>query len=179
MSEIAINNHEFLVDERDGKGLGDASVAVVKQLFRINLTGATDVGGLTGSAADQVALKAAAVPKTLVLDLVDVLVKAKIGITSDQIPSKIEGLAFGNDLLVGGALQHTLFVSNDNDFVPGTSGGNKFYVFALSDADLGAAFAPQQIPEPQSLGLMLLGLGAIGFVTRRKAQGTTDGASKR
>ena len=172
---VAINNHEFLVDERDGKGLGDGSVAVVKQLFRINLTGAADVGGLTGSASDQIALKAAAVPKTLVLDLVNVL--NANGITSDQIPSKIEGLAFGDDLMIGGALRHTLFVANDNDFIPGTAGGNKFFVFALSDAALGATFAPQQIAEPQSLGLMLLGLGAIGFVTRRKSQGKAGGAS--
>ena len=172
---VAINNHEFLVDERDGKGLGDGSVAVVKQLFRINLTGAADVGGLTGSAADQIVLKAAAVPKTLVLDLVKAL-NAK-GIASDQIPSKIEGLAFGDDLMIGGALLHTLFVSNDNDFIPGTAGGNKFFVFALSDADLGAAFAPQQIPEPQSLSLMLLGLGAIRFITRRKSRGKAGGAS--
>jgi len=174
---VAINNHEFLVDERDGKGLGDGSVAVVKQLFRINLTGATDVGGLSGSAADQIALKAAAVPKSLVMDLVNLL--NANGIASDQIPSKIEGLAFGNDLMIGGALQHTLFVANDNDFVPGTAGGNKFFVFALSDADLAAAFSPQQVPEPQSLGLMLLGLGAIGFVSRRKAQGRAYGASQR
>ena len=62
---VAINHHQFLVDERDGKGLGDGSVAGVKQLFRIDLAGATEVSALTGSAGDQLALKAAAVPKTL------------------------------------------------------------------------------------------------------------------
>lgn len=66
-----------------------------------------------------------------------------------------------------GALVASLFVANDNDFVPGLAGGNKFYVFALSDADLGATFQQQQIPEPKSLALMLLGLGAIGWVKRR------------
>ena len=176
---VAINNHEFLVDERDGNGLGDASAAVIKQLYKIDLAGATDVSGLTGSAVDQIALKKAAadMPKTLVLDLVSAL--NANGIKSDQIPSKIEGLAFGDDLLIGGIRQHTLFIANDNDFVPGTAGGNKFFVFALSDADLGSTFAPQQIPEPQSLGLMLLGLGAIGFVTRRKSPGKAGGALKR
>lgn len=40
MSEItAINDHEFLVLERDGKGLGDGSNAVVKTLFKIDLAG--------------------------------------------------------------------------------------------------------------------------------------------
>ena len=119
---VAINNHQFLVDERDGKGLGDGTLAGVKQLFRIDLTGAAEVTGLTGSAADQLALKAAAVPKTLVLDIVSLL--NANGIPSDQIPAKIEGLAFGNDVVIGGITQHTLFVVNDNDFVPGTAGGN-------------------------------------------------------
>ena len=164
---VAINNHQFLVDERDGKGLGDGTVAGVKQLFRIDLAGATEVSGLTGSATHQIDLKNAAVPKTLVLDIVSVL--NANGITSAQIPAKIEGLAFGNDVVIGGITQHTLFVANDNDFVPGLAGGNKFYVFALSDADLGAPFQPQQIPEPQSLALMLLGLGATGLVKRRKS----------
>ena len=163
---VAINNHQFLVDERDGKGLGDGSVAGVKHLFRIDLAGATEVSGLTGSAAHQIDLKNAAMPKTLVLDIVSLL--NVNGITPDQIPAKIEGLAFGNDVVIGGITQHTLFVVNDNDFVPGTAGGNKFYAFALSDADLGAAFQQQSIPEPQSLALMLLGLGAIGLVKRRK-----------
>ena len=47
VSEIlAINNHEFLVDERDGNGRGSANDAVVKQLFKIDLSGATDISSL-------------------------------------------------------------------------------------------------------------------------------------
>jgi Esterase-like activity of phytase len=42
VSEIlAVNDHEFLLDERDGKGQGDGSKAVVKQLFKIDLAGAS------------------------------------------------------------------------------------------------------------------------------------------
>ncbi len=38
MSDIvAINDHQFLVDERDGKGLGDGSNAKVKQIFQIDI----------------------------------------------------------------------------------------------------------------------------------------------
>ena len=48
---VAINDHQFLVDERDGKGLGDGSTARVKSLFTIDIAGATDISGLTGSAA--------------------------------------------------------------------------------------------------------------------------------
>jgi hypothetical protein len=45
VSEIlAINDHEFLVDERDGKGLGDDSVAAFKQVFHIDLAGAQVIG---------------------------------------------------------------------------------------------------------------------------------------
>ena len=103
---VAINNHQFLVDERDGKGLGDGSLAGVKQPFRIDLTGATEVTALTGSAADQLALKAAAVPKTPVLDIVNLL--SANGITAGQIPAKIEGLAFGNDVVIGSITRHAV-----------------------------------------------------------------------
>ena len=165
---VALNNHQFLVDERDGKGLGDGSNAAVKQLFRIDLDGAVDVGSLTGSTADQNALKTAAVPKTLVLDMVSMFIAN--GISASQIPSKIEGLAFGEDITLNGVLSHTLYVTNDNDFVPGSAGENKIFVFAMSDADLGAVFAQQQIPEPESLALVLLGLGVMGSLQRRKSR---------
>lgn len=163
---VALNNHQFLIDERDGKGLGDGTSAVVKQLFRIDLAGATEVVNLGASAADQTALKNAAVKKTLVLDIVNVL--NANGIASSQIPSKLEGLAFGDDIDLNGVFAHTLYVANDNDFVPGVAGDNKFYVFALTDADLGATFEQQRIPEPESLSLVFLGLGLLGFMKRKK-----------
>ena len=47
---LALNNHEFLVLERDGKGLGDGSTAVVKRIYKIDLAGATDVSDLSGEA---------------------------------------------------------------------------------------------------------------------------------
>ena len=47
---FALNNHEFLVDERDGKGLAATdSNAKVKQLFKIDLAGAVDVTTLDGT----------------------------------------------------------------------------------------------------------------------------------
>lgn len=167
---IALNSHEFLVDERDGAGLGDGTAAVVKQLFRIDLTGAVDVTALTSSKADQAALLAAAVKKTMVLDVVGLLNAS--GMPFNQIPAKIEGLAFGEDIVINGVTEHTLFVANDNDFVPGIAGGNKFFVFALSDSDLGATFQQQQIPEPESLALVLLGLGAVTLAPRRRGSAT-------
>ncbi|MFI3199673.1 MAG: esterase-like activity of phytase family protein [Methylococcaceae bacterium] len=162
---IAINNHEFLVDERDGKGLGDGTNAAVKQLFKIDITGATEVSGLTGSAA----LGAVAIPKTLFLDVVGKL--NANGITSANVPSKIEGVAFGQDIIDNGTLFHTLYIANDNDFVPGVAGANQFYVFAVADAGLN--FQAQQIaavPVPAAVWLFGTALiGLTGFARKRKA----------
>jgi Esterase-like activity of phytase len=148
VSEItAINEHEFLVDERDGKGLegGDnftSNKAKVKQLFKIDLAGAVDISGLDGATA-----ASHKVAKTLFLDIVSVL--NANGIASDHIPAKIEGIAFGPDVKQGSSTLHTLWVSNDNDFVLSTQDAppipnpNQFFVFGFSDAQL-PGFVPQQ-----------------------------------
>jgi hypothetical protein len=156
---VAINDHQFLVDERDGKGLGDGSSAKVKQLFQIDLAGAVDITNLTGAAA-----AAAAVAKgAAFLDLVTALLAN--GLTAKQIPSKIEGVAFGQDVTLLGQIYHTLYISNDNDFVPGVAGPNVFYVFGFQDGDL-PGFRAQQFaaaaPEPAAWALMLLGVGGVG-----------------
>jgi hypothetical protein len=138
----ALNNHEFLVDERDGKGLGDGSKAKVKQIFKIDLTDAIDITGLNGTQA-----AARAVPKTLFLDVVKVLTAN--GFTADQIPAKIEGTAFGPDVRYHGQTVHTLWIANDNDFLQDFAGPssnpNQFFVFGFTVADLGGSpFVPQQ-----------------------------------
>ena len=166
VSEItALNDHEFIVDERDGKGLGDGSSAVAKTLYKIDLNGATDITGLTGVAAAN-----AAVPKTTFVDLVALLNAS--GITSDRIPSKIEGLAFGSDVVVDGVLNHTLWIANDNDFVPDTAGPSLFYVVGFTDADLaGSIFVPQAVTavtEPATVPLVFAGLGGIVAALRRQ-----------
>jgi hypothetical protein len=159
---VAINDHEFLVDERDGKGLGDGSTAVVKQLFKIDITGATDISGVTNMTSST-----PAVSKTLFLDVVAEL-NAK-GITSTAIPSKIEGFAFGQDLADG---SHTLWMTNDNDFDPATSGNNNFYVFSVGANDLNytAQNISAAVPEPETYAMMLAGLGLVGFAARRKSR---------
>ena len=98
------------MDERDGKGRASQNNAKVKQVFKIDLTNAVDVSNMDGATA---ALNA--VQKKLFVDLVQSLTTA--GVTADQIPAKIEGLAFGPDVRQGGATVHTLWVANDNDFL--------------------------------------------------------------
>jgi hypothetical protein len=162
---VALNSHEFLVDERDGNGLGGGGSAIVKQVFKIDLAGATDVTSIT----DPTQLNNAAVTKSALpfLDIVSVL--NANGIPSDQIPSKIEGLAFGQDVDVNGVIEHTLWVSNDNDFTPADSGPNDFFVFGFTDADLnGSVFGPQIVPEPGSAMLFSVGLIALFCRGRRK-----------
>jgi hypothetical protein len=148
VSEIlALNNHEFLVDEREGKGRASQNDAKIKQIFKIDLDGAVDVGDMDGASA---ALNA--VPKTLFADLVKSLTAT--GMTAAEVPSKIEGLAIGPDVQQGGATVHTLWVANDNDFLSTTTDAagntipnpNQFFVFGFTDADLGGSkYAPQQV----------------------------------
>jgi hypothetical protein len=149
---VAINNHEFLVDERDGTGREantppkNSTNAKIKQLFKIDLAGATDVSAMNGPEA-----ATNAVPKMLFLDLVKTFTAN--GIALDEIPSKIEGLAFGPDVKDGVTTLHTLWIANDNDFVQVVNdvngnpipNPNQFFVFGFTDADLdGSIFVPQK-----------------------------------
>jgi len=143
---LALNSHEFLVLERDGKGLGDDSKAVVKRLYKIDIAGATDVGPL--NLQGEAALLPYAVPKSLFLDIKAKLVAA--GIADTQIPAKIEGAAFGADIVVNGQTRHTLYVASDNDFLltspKGLATPNQIFVFTFTDADLGGSqFVPQSV----------------------------------
>lgn len=162
---VAINDHEFLLDERDGKGLGDGSAAAVKQLFKIDLTGATDISGVTSMTAST-----PAVSKSLFLD-VRVELNAK-GIADTAIPSKIEGFAFGEDLADG---RHTLWMTNDNDFDTTLAGDNNFYVFAIDASSLASFQAqnitPSAVPVPAAFWLLGSGLmGVVGFSRKKKSQ---------
>jgi hypothetical protein len=131
---IAVNNHQFLVDERDGGGFeGNTAPPIEKNLYLVDLNGATDVSNTFG----QNNLNGKQLQKTLWLNIVSVL--NAHGFDDNSIPSKIEGLAFGQDITLNGSTRHTLYVTNDNDFLT-TSGGvdnpNRWFVFAFSDSDL-------------------------------------------
>jgi len=116
---LAINDHEFLVIERDGLSGGAAKF---KRIFRIDIQGATDVSKLsalprTGSAGFK------PVSKTLFIDLLD----PHYGLAGAAFPEKIEGLAFGPDLPDG---RHVLYVTSDNDL--SSTKPTWFYAFAIT-----------------------------------------------
>jgi hypothetical protein len=175
---VALNDHQFLVDERDGKGRGDGSVAVVKQLFVIDTNGATDATALSGKALSNAAIA----KKGPFLDIVAALGLA--GIPGFEVPAKIEGLAFGADVTVNGQVEHTLYVANDNDFLPTVQfngqtlpNPSQFFVFGFTDADLapfGASYVPQQvsaIPEASTWVMMLAGFAGLGALAWRRKNG--------
>jgi hypothetical protein len=149
---LAINDHEFLVDERDSKGRADApgSKAGFKKLYRIDLRYAHDISGISGAAN----IAPWAVQKSLFLDIVAVLTSDPVNMADTAIPAKLEGISFGRDVLVNGIVKHTIWVANDNDFLTplppavGTgSNPNQFFVFAFDDHDL-PFYEPQQFRRP-------------------------------
>jgi hypothetical protein len=135
VSEIlAINDHEFLVIERDGN---PGTAAAFKRLIKIDIAGATDIRAIkqlpqTGP------LPAGVTPvaKTPFLDLLD----PAFGLAGASFPEKIEGLAFGPDLEDG---RHLLIVTNDNDFTQ--TQPSRFFAFAIDPA--GFNHQPQQISK--------------------------------
>jgi len=66
-------------------------------------------------------------------------------VASDAIPEKIEGVSFGPDVTLNGAVTHTLWIASDNDFLStldGKPNPNSVYVFGFSDTDL-PGYVPQ------------------------------------
>ena len=152
---LAVNDHEFLVDERDSKGRADAvnSIAAFKRLYLIDLRYAQDVSNVEGAAT----LAPLAVQKTLFLDIVAALTTAPVNMDPAKIPAKLEGISFGPDVQGVDPITHqpmrlhTLWIGNDNDFLatltPPVGIGdnpNQFFVFSFTDADL-PSYVPQRL----------------------------------
>ena len=214
-SLVAINDHEFLVLERNNRGLGAGSELTTqnKKVYKIDIAGADDISGIemTGGVF---AGKTVAKTTTPFLDLgADTL--AALG---GAVPEKWEGLAIGPKLADGSFL---MLAGTDNDysvsqisgsstqydvyFKPGTNnriqcgiGGfancvvmnangslgaavpagfdttgyalipGVLHAYKASAADLVGYAAP--VPEQQTYALIFAGLGAVGWVARRRAR---------
>jgi len=147
---LAVNNHKFLVDERNGT----AGTGGIKKLYAFDLNQATAPTDLattaySGSTASN-GLPATGLPvgvvglqKTLFADIGQILNTASPSPFSavdgkNDLPDKIEGYAWGPDLPDG---RHLLLATNDNDFVqPGGAAGagypNYIFAFAVDQTDV-------------------------------------------
>jgi len=128
VSEIlAVNDHQFLVLERDSKS---GSEAKDKKLHLIDLSGATDVHGYKSlSDSGLVEEEAAGAPHPVYVQKRPFLDILQFGIQG--IPEKFEGLTFGPALEDGHLL---LILSTDNDF--SRTKNTRFFAFAIDRAEL-------------------------------------------
>ncbi|OJY36724.1 MAG: hypothetical protein BGP06_13555 [Rhizobiales bacterium 65-9] len=140
ISEIlAVDDHRFLVDERDGKPGSAGS----KLLYLIDVAqpqpptdlGASPYAGVNGKPlpVDKAPDDVVPLTKTLFANIGALLNdadKAGMGVYANAggLPDKIEGYAFGPDLPNG---DHLLLAANDNDFTT-TQTGFPNYIFAFA-----------------------------------------------
>jgi len=124
-SIIAINAHQFLVLERDNRGFGvDASLAASppkplhKRVYRIDISAATDVSGVSFAGSSVLPAGVVPVAKTLFLDILEALED-----DGHPIPEKLEGLAIGPKLFQfpgwGGHFamaDRLILLGTDNDY---------------------------------------------------------------
>lgn len=119
----ALSDHEFLVLERDNRGLGvDVTAAPLhKRVYRIDIRGASDVSTLSLTGAVQLPAGITPVSRREEVDLL-----AALQSVGSDIPEKLEGLAIGPRLLSGGRVA---LVGSDNDYsVTQTGAGEQFDV---------------------------------------------------
>ena len=144
---LAINDHEFLVVERDNRSnlQSPPQAPTRKNIYKIDLTGATEVSGIESLPAGALPLGITPVSKQLFINLLD----ADLHLAA-TIPEKIEGLTWGPDLADG---RHVLYVISDNDLNPALA--TQIYAFAIDPSLLdfqqqflpGALFPPGQVKK--------------------------------
>jgi hypothetical protein len=135
---LAINTHEFLVVERDNRSnlQTPPQAPTRKTIYKIDVTGATDVSGVASLPAGALPAGITPVSKQLFINLLD----ADLNLAA-TIPEKIEGLTWGPDLADG---RHVLYVISDNDLNPSLA--TQIYAFAIDPSLL--EFQQQFLPGP-------------------------------
>jgi hypothetical protein len=133
-SLVALNDNEFLVLERNNRGVGVGAElnTADKAVYKINLAGATDVTSITLPASGtSLPPGINAVTKSAKQIDLDANTQAALG---NKSPEKWEGLAIGPKLLGGGFM---MLAGTDNDYSVTQNGtGTQFDVyfdFSLAD----------------------------------------------
>ncbi|MBE9209342.1 esterase-like activity of phytase family protein [Nostoc sp. LEGE 06077] len=193
-SIIALNDQEFLVLERDNRGIGvddptGATPVASKRIYKIDLTGASNVADISLAGINNLPAGITPVSKTLFADIAEFLRNAGL-----SIPEKFEGLAIGPQLADG---SYALIVGTDNDFSVTQNGSNvqfdvctdgtnfsqvpidsgcptgqsliptHIYALKASEAELAGFVPPRRVPEPTTTaGLILLATSSF-FVKRQ------------
>jgi hypothetical protein len=146
----AVNDHEFLVIERDGTS-GDPNG--FKKIFKIDI----DLLDANGYAAK--------------MEVVDLMALADpFDLNGDGSNAFNFPFVTIEDVLILDA--STLLVINDNNYPGG--GGRGAGIADNSEflrISLATPLAVAAVPEPSSIGLVLAGLGAVGWVARRRRRG--------
>ena len=175
VSEITpLNDHQFLVDERDAVG---GTTGGVKKLYMIDLNqtnAPTNVAGIGSLSTTGNTPGVTALAKTQFADIASLLRASPTALDGGKLPDKFEGYSFGPDLPDG---RHTLLVTNDNDYADptlATSYNNYVFAFAVDSAFLQSIGVTDFrtvslgngtfVPEPTSL--TMVGLGGL-LLTRR------------
>jgi phytase-like protein len=143
VSEIlAINDHEFLVIERDNRSnlQTPPQAPTRKTIYKIDINGATDVSGVDSLPAGPLPEDITPVKKTLFIDLLDPAFNL-----APTIAEKIEALAWGPDLPDG---RRVLYIVSDNDLNPNLD--TQLYAFAIDPSliDFEKQFLPLPVYPP-------------------------------
>jgi hypothetical protein len=156
----AINDHEFLVLERDNRGIGvddpgGNGVVGSKRIYTIDVTGATDISGL---ALPNDGNLAAAGITPVAKSAVFIDLAANTQLPNGKQAEKWEGMTIGPRLKNGAYL---ILTGNDNDYSVTQSGsGTQFDVYV----DFNGGFVQRDIDQPTMLNGVFVGPIPAGHV---------------
>ena len=157
---VALGNDKFLILERNNRGVGiGADFATAdKNVFQIDLSGATDISSITLAGGVLPAGVIPALKSAQIIDL-DATTLAALGFKS---PEKWEGLAIGPKLDNG---KYLILAGTDNDFSVTQNGSNVQFDVWLNFLDADPNGASIQCPIGLTTGCVFAAGGAATELT--------------